>query len=775
MFNNDTIFTLDSEEIALVTRHHTKENKLVFAVMLKFFQLEGRYPTSNDIIDQTMINHIALQLNLNSSIINFSNYDWSSRTIKRFRQEIRLLLGYNKPTIADSRKLIVWLIEHILPQAPTLAQISEHASKFYRQNHLESHKPLQLERYIATACHKFEQQFWQDIFQELSTETIKSIDLLLNVNDTALVADEEPTNFEISKGLEQIKLHELKKDIAGAKLKNITYAIDKLKRLRMLNLSDRLNLITRKLKQKYYLRICAELPSNIIEHPPVIRYAMMAIFCHFREQLITDNLVSSLIQLIHKIRTSAEMSVNKDILSEVKCVNGKFDILYTLANTSVEHPKGVIDDTIYPKISKETLQTLAKELICNKGRWYQQQVQRKMHSLYSYAHRRVLLTLLEVFTFQTNNHDYEAVLSAIEFIKTNKNIKDKYYPDSKLVPAIDLIPIKWQVLVVEEVENNSGQYVTKVNRINYEVAILEELHSLLSSKQVWVTGAYHYRNPEEDLPKDFDSNREYYYQKLGLPIDSNAFVQKLQDNLTESVQQFNNSIIHNKKVKIVCNKKDKSGQIKLTPYTAQLLPPNLLTIKQIINKNWSTVNLIDILKETDLRVGFTKHFHTVASRENINEQKLLKRLLLALYAIGSNTGLKRISAANDDISYTDLRYIKRRFLNTANVRVAITEVVNAIINIRDPRIWGTATTGCACDSTKVSSWDQNLMTEWHNRYKGRGVMIYWHVDKNATCIYSQLKTCSSSEVASMIKGVLDHCCKMDLQKTYVDTHGQSTI
>ena len=24
-----------------------------------------------------------------------------------------------------------------------------------------------------------------------------------------------------------------------------------------------------------------------------------------------------------------------------------------------------------------------------------------------------------------------------------------------------------------------------------------------------------------------------------------------------------------------------------------------------------------------------------------------------------------------------------------------------------------------------------------NRYRGRGVMIYWHVEKNSTCIYSQ--------------------------------------
>ena len=89
--------------------------------------------------------------------------------------------------------------------------------------------------------------------------------------------------------------------------------------------------------------------------------------------------------------------------------------------------------------------------------------------------------------------------------------------------------------------------------------------------------------------------------------------------------------------------------------------------------------------------------------------------------------------------------------------------------------WGTATTGVACDSKKLGVWDQNLMVEFHSRYKGRGVMVYWHVEKKALCIYSQLKTCSSSEVGSMIKGILDHCANMEIDQAYMDTHGQSTL
>ena len=90
-------------------------------------------------------------------------------------------------------------------------------------------------------------------------------------------------------------------------------------------------------------------------------------------------------------------------------------------------------------------------------------------------------------------------------------------------------------------------------------------------------------------------------------------------------------------------------------------------------------------------------------------------------------------------------------------------------------IWGEGTTACASDSKKFGASDQNLMTEWHARYGGRGVMIYWHVDRKSTCIYSQLKRCSSSEVAAMIEGVLRHCTEMEVERQYTDSHGQSEV
>src|SRR3954447_15020604 len=70
---------------------------------------------------------------------------------------------------------------------------------------------------------------------------------------------------------------------------------------------------------------------------------------------------------------------------------------------------------------------------------------------------------------------------------------------------------------------------------------------------------------------------------------------------------------------------------------------------------------------------------------------------------------------------------------------------------------------------------ENLTTQWHIRYGGRGVVIYWHVERKSLGIHSQLKSPSSSEVASMIQGVLRHCTELEVDRQYVDSHGQSVV
>jgi hypothetical protein len=63
----------------------------------------------------------------------------------------------------------------------------------------------------------------------------------------------------------------------------------------------------------------------------------------------------------------------------------------------------------------------------------------------------------------------------------------------------------------------------RINRINYELSVLQALREQLRCKEIWVVGANRYRNPEEDLPADFDIQRETYYQALNKPTDASEF------------------------------------------------------------------------------------------------------------------------------------------------------------------------------------------------------------------------------------------------------------
>jgi TnpA family transposase len=186
-------------------------------------------------------------------------------------------------------------------------------------------------------------------------------------------------------------------------------------------------------------------------------------------------------------------------------------------------------------------------------------------------------------------------------------------------------------------------------------------------------------------------------------------------------------------------------------------------------------SLLDIFKEVDFQVGFTDSFHSLTGQERLPRPELQKRLLLCLFGLGTNTGLTSVSMGNHDVDLTKLQYVRRRFIAKAALREAISQVVNATLTIKQSQIWGEDTTWCASDSKQFAAWNQNLLTQWHQRYHKAGVMIYWHVAQQALCIYSQLKAPSSSEVAHMIEGVLRHCTQKEVDRNYVDTHGQSEV
>jgi TnpA family transposase len=81
-----------------------------------------------------------------------------------------------------------------------------------------------------------------------------------------------------------------------------------------------------------------------------------------------------------------------------------------------------------------------------------------------------------------------------------------------------------------------------------------------------------------------------------------------------------------------------------------------------------------------------------------------------------------VANANDRYSYEELLYVRKTYFLPEALRNANGAVVNKLLALRNPRIWGEGASSCASDGSRFESWKQNLMTEWRSRYKGYGVI-----------------------------------------------------
>ena len=446
-------------------------------------------------------------------------------------------------------------------------------------------------------------------------------------------------------------------------------------------------------------------------------------------------------------------------------MRGKTTILRKIAQESLKHPHDDVDTVVYPAAGgKHVLETLVKELETIGA--YDEDIQGRIRSSYANHYRRMVPPILRMLTFRSNNAAYRPVIQALELLQKYADVAGDYpyFADDENIPLTDVVPESWMAVV----KNDKG----RVNRIAYEICALQALRDKLRCKEIWVEGALRYRNPDDDLPKDFDVERDAYYHALKQPRNADEFIQTIQDEMRLWLETLDRGLPKNPAVRV---SEKRGGWIHLTPFTPLPEPSQLAALKAAMVKRWSVISLLDMLKETDLRVGVTSEFHTSTAREHLDRTTLQKRLLLCFYGLGTNTGLKRVCAGTHGEQYKDVAYVRRRFITRDHLRNGIGKVVNALFEARLPHIWGDATTACASDSKLFGAWDQNLMTDWHPRHRAAGVKIYWHVDKKAACIHSQLKHPFASEVAAMMEGLLHHNTTMNVDRNYVDTHGQSEI
>ncbi|MEU9064797.1 hypothetical protein AB0D13_39690 [Streptomyces sp. NPDC048430] len=101
-----------------------------------------------------------------------------------------------------------------------------------------------------------------------------------------------------------------------------------------------------------------------------------------------------------------------------------------------------------------------------------------------------------------------------------------FFDEAEKIPLGGVVREEWRKAVVDE----RG----RVERIPYELCVLVSLRR----REIWVPGANRWRNPEDDLPPDFEDNRDVHYDAIRQPQDPEKFIEAHQKRLREALTRF---------------------------------------------------------------------------------------------------------------------------------------------------------------------------------------------------------------------------------------------
>lgn len=763
-------FTLLADETALL-RNKSGGTRLGFALLLKFFTRAGRFPTGRGELPDEVVEFVARQVGVPARELGF--YDWSGRTIKAHRAEVRRVLGFRECSVDDAEKLSQWLAVEVAETERRPEQVREALLQRCRSERLEPPTPARTSRIVASAMHRAEEALFGRVVSRLDAQTVaRLLELLAAADDDGEQDDHAATS---SRGVGTPGLLGLIRGEPGSvSLESMLTEIDKLLWIRRIGLpEDVFTDVVPKVVAGWRDQAMVEAPSHLRAHPRAKTVTLLAALLYCRHREVTDSLVDLLIATVHRIGARAERRVTEELVNAFKRVTGKENILFSIAGAALTRPDEPVRDVVFPAVSggEATLRELVHEYK-TKGPIYQRTVKTTLRASYTNHYRRGLIRLLEVLEFRSSN-PHRPVLDALELVarharaSTGGNLT--YFPAGEQVPSHAGLEGDWETLVWRTDAEGRRRAV----RMAYEIATFQALRERLRCKDVWVVGADRWRNPDADLPVDFEERRVEHYRELRKPLDPTAFINEVRDEMGDELDTLEGALPELGWLEVADRA---AGAIKLSPLDAVAEPTGLRRLKAEVARRWGAVPLVDMLKEAVLRTGCLDALTTRTGRAGgISPEALAERLVLVIYGYGTNTGLRAVAAGRHEHTEDDLRYVRRRHLTLEAAREIAVGIADATFAARREAIWGGGSSTVASDSTHVAALDQNLLTQWHSRYGGRGVLIYWHVERDSMAVHSQLISCTASEVAAMVEGAVRHGTTMSLEGNYVDSHGQSEI
>ena len=519
-------------------------------------------------------------------------------------------------------------------------------------------------------------------------------------------------------------------------------------------------------RENIHRRTASLPPSDISRMGPARQVGLYAVYLYELMPDLIDALIDALIKAVNKFERRAENSVKGVVSRNIETVYDRERLLASIAAGWLAHRESDVELSVDQFMQQFMDVSEAKVLAAKSGKstWAEDMFER-MRASWTFHYRGMLKEVLEILEFHTSFAAFGPLLQGLDWVQLNWDRRGRIDPIREGVPIEGVVPAKY----IDGVIKPNGY----LDRHAYELCLVLELGKKIDRKAVWVPGSRQYDDPNKDVPQDFEEKRDTYYSQLNLTRDAKEFVADLKQELTDQLKALNEELPQNEFLEVKEHiEKPRFNLARLKPFPE---PQNLKAAKAELLNRWDMVSLPDMVKEAGLDTRFLREFQTAGRYHNLSRSDLDTRLILCIYALGSNIGIKRLGAATDIATTRELEHVRNRFIDSKSLKAANAWLVNAILSIRDSSIWGPVGTACASDSQHFGAWDANPLAEMHQRYKQAGIMAYPHTEGRSVCIYTQGTAVASLEYTSMLRGLMQHGTDMQIERQYTDSHGQTEV
>jgi hypothetical protein len=507
-----------------VSDQRTPRGRFGLAVLLKFFQFEGRFPSYHKEVPLPAVDDVAGPLAVPA--IPWFDYPVKGRSGSRDREQLRTSLGFRQATSADAEHIQCWLSQEVVPQDQDPRPLKSVVLDWCRERGIEPPTSDRIDRVIATAVRAFETDFFAAMHRQLSRSTQERLDALLMSS-----SPNEPTREP--EGLSDLAtLRQLKADPGRVGLASVLKEIAQLERINDAQLPGHVfGEVPQKILERYRLRVSPESIDQLRRHPDPMRSMLLAAFWWQRRRAIMDGLVDLLMQIVPRVSVNAERKVVTEITGGREKVHGKTLLVFRLAEAAVDQPHGVVSEVLFPGVDEQTLHDLVKAYRST-GPTYQRHVHTVLRSSYRHHYRRMLPWLLATLTFRSHNVAHQPVIDALAWLQAHRDSRQQFVSCDE-VPIDGVVRPHMQDSLLEQTSNGAE----RSNRITYEICVLQALRDRLRCKEIWVEEADRFRNPDDDLPSDFNAKRTDYYAALKQPMDAERCIDDLQPTMGQALTQ----------------------------------------------------------------------------------------------------------------------------------------------------------------------------------------------------------------------------------------------